>query len=223
MSGSPGSPRLIRGALVSIDISSPTPQIIPFQYNPDSMTRSLQRQGGGAAGSGESGHIETFRTKGPPIETINLDIELDATDKLEKPDANTMTVNSGIYPELSALEVLLYPKSQHILSTIKAAAAGVLEVIPTESPLTLFVWGPKRVVPIHLIKFEIIEEAFDTNLNPIRAKVSLGLRILSYMDLGPNHPGSSIYFANQVAKENIAKTGITNDLSAIGMEGKSFF
>jgi len=125
-------------------------------------------------------------------------------------------VRDGIYHELSALELLMYPRSQDIISINQAARSGVLEVIPPEGPFTLLVWGKKRILPIHLFKCEITEQAFDTNLNPIRAKISLGLRILSYYDLRPDHPGFALFLAHQISKETMAKTAISNDLSSTG-------
>lgn len=224
MSGFSDTPKILRGSLVSFDVSSPIPKVIAFQYNPDSMTRSLQGQVGGGGGGSEGGtSLEAFRIKGPPVETISLDIELDASDKLEQPDQNTTAVESGILPELSALEILLYPNSQHINSIMSAASSGVLEVVPPEGPFTLFVWGPKRVLPVHLTKFDITEEAFDSNLNPVRAKVSLGIRVLSYFDLSPDHPGYALFAAYHSAKESMAKTAQTSDLSSTGITNSRIF
>ena len=214
MSGFSRSPRLIKGALVTFEITSPTPKVIPFQYNPDSVSRSLQGQG---TGGGEGSNVEPFRLKGPPAETITLEIELDATDRLEHPKQNAEVVEMGVYPELSALELLLYPKSESMIALTRSALSGSLEIIPPEGPYTLFVWGPKRVVPIDLTKFDITEEAFDTKLNPIRAKISLGLRILSYADLNPSHPGFSLFLAHQVSKENMSNKGTTSSLSGVGV------
>ena len=226
LSGFPGSPRLLKGALVSFDVNNSIPRAIPFQYNPSSMTRSLQSQiadsGAGEGASGGVNPMEAFRLKGPPIETISLEIELDATDKLERPEQNPATVSDGIYHELSALELLVYPRSQEIISINQAAAAGVMEVIPPEGPFTLLVWGRKRVVPVHLIKFDILEEAHDISLNPIRAKISLVLRVLSYFDLRPDHPGYSLFFVHQISKESMAQTAITSDLSSTGNSGSLF-
>jgi hypothetical protein len=217
LSGFPRTPKLLKGALISFEPSNPEPQVIAFQYNPDSMSRSLQGQGGGAAAAGSS--LEAFRIKGPPIETINLDIEIDASEKkLEQPEENARTAESGILPELSSLEILLYPQSQHIASIMNAASSGVLEVVPPEGPFTLFVWGPKRILPVHLTKFEIVEEAYDTNLNPIRAKVSLGLRVLSYLDISQDHPAYGLYSSHHIAKEALARMVATSDLSAVGVE-----
>jgi hypothetical protein len=222
VSGFPQTPKLLKGALVSFEPANPIPQVIAFQFNPDSMSRSLQSQGagsgGGGGGGGAGGSLEAFRLKGPPIETINIDVEIDASEKLEKPEENTQTVESGILPELSALEVLLYPRSSNIASITSAASSGVLEIVPPEGPFTLFVWGPKRILPVQLTKFEIVEEAFNTNLNPIRAKVSLGLRVLSYVDISSDHPAFGLYSSHHIAKEALASMAVTSDLSAVGVE-----
>jgi hypothetical protein len=91
MSSFPRSPRLMKGAIISFDIASPIPQIILFQYNPATLSRTLQAQTTGAEGNPN----EAFRLKGPPTESISLEIELDATDQLEKPDQNRSATSFG--------------------------------------------------------------------------------------------------------------------------------
>lgn len=218
LSGFPRSPRLMKGALITFDTSNLIPNVIIFQYNPESMTRSLQDSSGGGGGTGGDGssNLEAFRLS-PPNETITLEIELDATDRLQYPDQNRETVEMGIHPQLSSLELLLYPKSDHIRSVIESAAAGMLEVVPPQGPFTLFIWGRKRILPVQVTKFDVTEEAFDTNLNPIRAKISLGLRVLTYSDLSPLHPGFSIYFNHQISKETMAKKAVATGLSSLGV------
>ena len=205
----PRSPRLLKGDIVGIDIFNPLASVILFQYNPDTLTRRLQAQMSGEGG----GKTEALRLKGAPEETISLDIEIDATDQLEKADRNA--VSMGIYPQLSALEMLIYPKSSVVIANTVLLAAGTIEVMPSVAPLTLFIWGPKRVLPVRLTEFSITEEAHDVNLNPIRAKVSLGLRVLSYNDLPLTHPGYSIFLAHQVVKETMATIGSVNNLAAV--------
>jgi hypothetical protein len=205
----PNSPRLLKGAIVGIDIFNPLASVILFQYNPDTLTRRLQVQMSGEGGD----RSEALRLKGAPEETISLDIEIDATDQLEKAESNA--VSMGIYPQLSALEMLIYPKSSVVIANTVLLAAGTIEVIPPVAPLTLFIWGPKRVLPVRLTEFSITEEAHDVNLNPIRAKVSLGLRVLSYNDLSLTHPGYSIFMAHQVVKETMATIGSVNNLAAV--------
>jgi hypothetical protein len=204
------SPRLLKGAIVAVDPSNPIASVIIFQYNPDTMTRTLQAQMSGAGGD----RSEVSRLKGPPVETIKVDVEMDATDQLEKADPNA--VGMGIYPQLSALEMLLYPKSALIIANTLLLAAGTIEIIPPAAPFTVFVWGPKRVLPVRLTDFSITEEAYDVNLNPIRAKVSLGLRVLNYNDLPQAHLGHGLFLAHQVVKETMATFGSVNSLAAAG-------
>ena len=204
------SPRTMKGAIVGLDLFNPLASVIVFQYNPDTLTRSLQAQ---AAGGASGDRSEPMRLKGAPIETIKLDVEIDATDQLERGDATA--TGMGISPQLSALEMLLYPKSLQVILNTALLAAGTIEVIPPMAVFTLFIWGPKRIVPVRLTDFSITEEAHDPSLNPIRAKVSLGLRVLSYNDLPPSHPGFGLFLAHQIVKETMAVIGSVDNLSAV--------
>lgn len=210
MSNFPSSPRLTKGAIVSIDLPSSIPQVIIFQYNPHSLTRTLEPK----TGEGEGDHSEVFRLKGAPVESISLDIELDATDQLEHPDQNPTVTKMGIYPQLAALEMILYPKMTGVIANAVLAAIGIQEVVPPEGPFILFIWGPKRVLPVRLTSFSITEEAYDTSLNPIQAKVSLKLRVLSYDDFNPTHPGYAAFLAHQAIKEAMAALGSVKNISA---------
>ncbi len=205
----PNSPRLMKGAIVGIDIFNPVSSVILFQYNPETLTRTLQAQTSGEGGNPS----EALRLRGAPQESITLDIEIDATDQLEKGENNATSM--GIYPQLSALEMLIYPKSSLVIANTVLLAAGSIEIIPPIAPMTLFIWGPKRVLPVRLTSFTITEDAYDTNLNPIRAKVSLGLSVLNYNDLPVTHPGYHLFLAHQIVKETMATMGRVNDLSAV--------
>jgi hypothetical protein len=205
------SPRTLRGALVGIDPFNPAASVVVFQYNPDTLQRTLQPQ---VAGGGEGDdRSEALRLKGPPIETIKLDIELDASDSLATGDGTAQGM--GIYPQLSALEMLVYPKSSLVIANTVLLAVGTIEIIPPSAPLTIFVWGAKRAVPVKVAEFSITEEAYDAALNPIRAKVSLGLRVLSYADLPLTNPGYGLFLAHQVAKEAMAVIGSANGLGDV--------
>lgn len=209
----PNSPRLIKGGIVLIDPeTSAVKRIITLQYNPDTLTRTLQVQGVGAEGGDRS---EALRLKGPPIETIKLDAEIDATDQLEQADSDATQV--GIHPQLAALETILYPTSTQLLENNRLAQSGTLEIAPMQAPLTLFIWSKNRILPVRLTDFSITEEAFDANLNPIRAKVSLGLRILSIDDLGFDHKGGSLYISYQQNKERLASMFKGGALSTLGI------
>jgi hypothetical protein len=195
----PGSPRLVKGAIVGLDPLNPLASVVIFQYNPDTLTRTVQAR---AAGGGDASQSEALRLKGPPEETIRLDVEIDATDQMERGDA--ITGQFGVAPALASLEMLLYPKSATVIANEVLAKLGIIEVVPPEAPLTLFVWGLKRVLPVRITELTITEEAFDPSLNPIRAKVGLSLRVLSYDDLGLLSVGGGLFLANQVVKEVMA-------------------
>ena len=203
----PNSPRLQKGAIVGLDPFNPLASVIVFQYNPDTMTRTITAQ----TTSGDADRGEALRLKGPPQETIRLDVEIDAADQLER--ADNIAGSMGVYPTLAALEMLLYPKSALVIANEVLLNIGVVEVIPPEAPLTLFVWGASRILPVRLTELTITEEAYDPNLNPIRAKVSLGLRVLTYHDLGLLSAGGALFMAHQIAKEVMATIGSVGSIA----------
>lgn len=200
----PNSPRLQKGALIGLDPFNPLASVVIFQYNPETITRTLQARtvpaGGGGAGQAVPG--EAMRLAGPPTESFKLDVSLDATDQMEKGDPITALL--GIHPQLAALEMLLYPKSSVVVANEVLMQAGVIDVIPPEAPLAILVWGIKRILPVRLTGFTITEEMFDPDLNPIHAKVSLDLNALSYHDLGLLSPGGALFMAHQLIKEGMA-------------------
>jgi len=193
------SPQLLKGAIVSLDPNIGIPLgVITFQYNPDELTRSLKPQSVGD----EPDRTEIFRLKGPPIETIKCAVEIDATDLLAAGDATTLEF--GIQPQLSALELLVYPPSSVLIANEVLSYVGTVEILPMESALTLFVWSKSRVTPVRITDLDITEEAFDPQLNPIRAKVSLGMRVLNVNDVGFLTPAGALYMVYQVGKEALA-------------------
>ncbi len=210
MSSFPGSPKLIKGAIVGVSVIDPLSSVVIFQYNPDTLTRTIRVSAAGHEGD----KSEALRLKGPPDETVRLDVEIDAIDQLEQGDEAAEQL--GVYPALSRLELLLYPSSTTVIANEVLAAAGVIEVVAPEAPLTLLVWGPKRVLPVRMNGFTISEEAFDPNLNPIRAKVSLDLMVLNYHDLGLVSVGGALFMAHQIVKETLAKQKQPASLAAAG-------
>ena len=201
MATHPMGPRLRKGALIGLDPFDPLASVIIFQYNPETLTRTLKARVAGGDGT----MAEPTRIEGAPEETIKVDVEIDATDQLEKGDGRAESL--GVYPQLSALEMLLYPKSVLVIKNTVLLAGGTIEVIPPAGSFTVFVWGRKRILPVQLTDFSITEEAHDARLNPIRAKVSLGLRVLTYNDLSVTHPGYHLFLAHQVVKEGMAVVG----------------
>ena len=217
MTAFPGSPRLIKGGIVLIDAASGGVQrVIALQYNPDTLTRSLQVQAFQSDGGDRS---EVLRLKGPPVETLKLEAEIDATDQLEFPDQNGTTVQNGIFPQLAALETMIYPTSGQLRANDLLAQIGTLEIVPMEMPLALFVWSQSRIVPVRVTDFSITEEAFDTALNPVRAKVSLGLRVLSVDDVPSGHRAAGLFMSYLQQKERLAGASAALPLSALGITG----
>jgi hypothetical protein len=211
----PGSPRLLKGGLVLLDPpSSRILRVIVMQYNPETITRTLTAQAVTGDGLDRS---QALRIKGPAIETLKLDAAIDATDQLEFPDQNPDVVESGIQAQLAALEMLIQPPSDQLTTNNSLSNAGTLEIIPVEMPLTVLVWSKMRIVPVRVTDLSITEEAFDTTLNPIRAKVSLGLRVLTINDLGFDHRGGGLFMAYLQAKERLAQKVRTTSLSELGI------
>ena len=217
MGAFPGSPRLMRGGIVQIDPDTAAVQnIVVLQYNPDSLTRTLQVQSVAPAHQNRS---EALRLTGPPIESFKLEAEIDATDQLELPSLYPNAVQYGILPLLTAFELMIYPTSTQLLGNNALAQSGTLEISPMEAPLSLFVWSMNRVVPVRITDLSVTEEAFDPTLNPIRAKVSLGMRVLSVDDLGFDNVGGNLYMAYQQQKERIGALAPTGTFSALGIGG----
>ena len=193
-------PPLRKGAILSFDPATGVPLgAIMLQYNPDTLTRSLAPQ---AVGD-EPDRTEVYRLKGPPRETIKVQVEIDATDQLA--DADPVAVSFGIAPQLAQLELLVYPASSTLIANEVLSLIGTVEILPMESALTVFAWGTQRITPVRVTDLEITEEAFDPQLNPVRARVSLGLRVLNVDDVGFLSPAGSLYLAYQATKEALAQ------------------
>lgn len=214
----PSSPRLVKCGLVVLDpASGVTLRTIALQYNPDTLSTSYQVQGVGGEGGGD--RAQPFRLKGPAIQTIKVEAEIDATDALEHPDQNATAVQFGIAPQLAVLEALVNPTVAELMALKAQASSGTLEILPPEAPLVLFIWSASRVVPVRVTDFSITEEAFDPNLNPTRAKVSLGLRVMSTDDLGFDHRGGAIFIDFLRTREALAAKAGAASLRTLGVSG----
>jgi hypothetical protein len=208
------SPKLLKGGIILIDpLSGAVQRVIALQYNPDLLTRSLTPQGTGST----TAVSEPLRLKGPPIETIKLDAEIDATDQLEAPEQHAGVREVGLHPQLAALETMLYPDSAVLIRNNTLASVGTLEIAPVQAPLPLFVWSKERVVPVRITDFSIVEESFDTNLNPIRAKITLGMRVLNINDLGFGSKAGHLYMVYHQGRERLAKQASGASLASLGL------
>lgn len=216
MTSYPRSPRLIKGGIVLVDpVSGAVQRVIALQYNPETLSRTLAVQAGGSEGD----RSEAMRLKGPPAETIKLEAEIDTADQLELPDKNPDAAQLGIFPQLAALETIIYPTSASLQSAESMARSGTLEIAAAETPLTLFVWSKSRVVPVRITEFSVTEEAFDPNLNPIRARISLGMRVLSVSDLPSGHRGAGLFMAYLQNKEQLVQRSAAAAIGTLGIGG----
>nr|WTB34348.1 hypothetical protein OG781_36940 [Streptomyces sp. NBC_00830] len=210
-------PKPIRSGIVVVDPERGTPQrIIVLQFNPDTLERSLAPQsagGSGDAGGGGSGgdRNEALRLKGPAEETWKFTAEIDATDQFE------VAAPDGIHPQLATLEMLVHPTSAQLREASRQTQKGTIEISPIEMPLTLFTWGSKRVMPMRLTELSINESAFDVNLNPIRASLGIGMKVLSVSDLPAGHRGADLYLAHLAQKERLAAATRGGRLAELGL------
>src|SRR6266496_77184 len=209
MSEFPGSPKLLKGALVVFGAPVPVPtNLIVFQFNPDEMTRSFRQdapQGAEAQlrKSGDTGRVL------PPVESFSMSVDLDAADQLET--SNPIAVATGVHPALAALELLLYPQSTIVILNKVLSAAGMSLISQPKVPLVLLVWGPLRVVPVRVTSVSIKEQAYDQLLNPVLAKVDLGLQCLTEAELRrAGAPFDTLGLVNLIAKEVLSKTNVVS-------------
>lgn len=212
-------PKPIRSGLVIVDPERGTPQrIIVLQFNPDTLERSVAPQaagGEGGGGGGDSGgdRNEALRLKGPAQESWKFTAEIDATDQLD------VAAPDGIHPQLAVLEMLVQPTTAQLRAASTLSKKGTIEISPIEMPLTLFTWGSKRVMPVRLTELSVNESAFDVNLNPIRASLSIGMKILTVSDLPAGHRGAELYLAHLAQKEQLARRARAGSLAQLGLGG----
>ena len=208
----PRSPKFLKGALVVFETKLPIPtNLIVFQYNPETMTRSFTAMAGDGAQSQSAGDT---RPRMPPVESFQLTVELDAADQLES--KNPLAIATGLHPTLAALELLLYPPSTMLILNKALTLVGSAIISPAQAPLVLFVWGAPRVVPVRVMSVGITEQAYDQLLNPIRAQVSLGLRALTVPELAQaGTPFDTLGLVNHIAKEVLARLNVVNSVEQI--------
>ncbi len=204
------SPRLVRAGLVTVDADTgAVGRIIPFQYNPDTLSRTLAPRAVGSDGGERS---EALRLAGPAVETIKLDAEFDGAPALAG-EAGGQAPG----PHLAALEALINPSVASLRATATLAGLGTIEIAPAEAPLLLFIWGPSRIMPVRIAEFSVTEDAFTPTLEPFRAKVSLTLRVLSVVDLPSGHRGADLFLAYRTAREAAAGSLAAGRLRDLGV------
>lgn len=203
--GFPNKPKILRGAFVEFGLSLP-PLFVVFQFNPMQLTRnrSLKFAFPGASGTGTGGtgdraaavpHRTARQCRGEVTnlldlqkqqlvtvedQTIGFDIRLDATDKLN--EGNAIAEQFGIAPQIATLEMMVFPKQESLLGAAVDALLGKPKGFSftrsANPPLILFIFGRKRVLPVNINTMNITETEFSTDLNPIRATVSVNLTVI---------------------------------------------
>ncbi|HXO43191.1 MAG TPA: hypothetical protein VN999_17205 [Thermoanaerobaculia bacterium] len=202
MPGPPANASLLTGALVTIDAATQARSTIAFQFNPASLRRTLQPE---MVGGGEQGdRSQAVRFTGAAVETLTFDAVFDSL------ASNSTSAGPGIYPQLAALAMLAYPQLAAIDQAQQLLAQGILEVVPPLAPRTLFVWGPRRTLPVRVTELTIQEELFDATLTPLRATASMTLRVLSYSDLLPSNPAYAAFQVYQQELQDLAQQGYVN-------------
>jgi hypothetical protein len=216
MSASPRTPRVQRGSLTIYNNDAPgtQPLTINFQYNPGEMRRTLAARRPREAAQPNAAPQDARLVAGPPIETLSISIDLDATEQLEKPNENQEIVDYGLHTALAALEMLMYPPSAQYEQNEQLADQGEIQVSPSNLALVLLNWGESRIAPVMITSFSITEQEFDVKLNPIRAKVDLGLQVLTYLDLRNSSTGVDAFVSYQKEKERLARRYYTGSTPA---------
>jgi hypothetical protein len=209
---SPLRPQVLKGALVvyaSQTPGSPPSRVIVFQFNPDQVKRTLAHratQPPQQTGNTGAAREDAMRVAGPPVETISMTVELNASEQLEAPaDApNAVVAEEGLHPVLATLYLLMYPPALTSQTAESEAKAGAVQVSPADLAMVLLVWGKSRVVPVKVTGYSATEDAFDTRLNPIAAKVELTLQVLTSVECPESSLGRDAFVAYQQAKESLA-------------------
>ena len=213
---------LLRGALIEYgsDFLGPVPNVVIFQFNPETLTRVLQvppRPGGAAA-------RETTQAGGPPIERLTVRAEFDAAEL--KNGENVLALTLGVGPQLAALEQMVRPSNAigGLLGAAMDAIGGALglgggaaapeQPIPREKyPRILFVWGLTRLVPVMIESMTITELQYDALLNPTHADVSIGLAVINVDRCSDDIVGKGAAEFTKVATEAKAMLNLANTVS----------
>jgi hypothetical protein len=232
----------LRGALVEFrpTFLIPLPNVIIFQFNPETMTHSWTAAQGIAAEKGATSS-NPLAVKGKPGESFSFTLAMDAGDMIADGSivAQGIATLSGVYTRLAALELLQFPvpaSGGDLLGSVSAgaaagaaAAAGGGAAAPQrpvpdgQVPTVLFVWGPGRILPVRVSDLKITERLYDQFLNPTRAEAAITLKVLTPEELvhvtGPlKEIAQGAYKYSQALREALAIANLANSVeSVVGM------
>lgn len=236
----PRSPKLQKGALIEFSerFLGPVPNVIVFQYNPETLSRQLQGWQPPNSGGNDAGQASITAQPEDPTESFTLALQLDAADALEHPDTHPVASLSGVADRIAAMEMLLYPQPTN--GGLLGSLAGSLSVgasvggasmsmgggatQPAQRPtvpVVLFVWGPGRIVPVRVTSFGVEEVMHNPLLYPIRATANIGLTILKPKDFPPcdrklaEQMAIGAYKFTRKQKEILAAANVANSFESI--------
>ncbi len=201
----------LKGAFINLGagLLGALPNIVVFQFNPVQVVRSPKMVRPTPPSDG-SGPRNANDQPGEPSETMSFSLRVDAIDQLAA--SNPIAAASGILPTLSALELLMVPKSSLSLDLISlSGSSGSHQHPPERLPTVLFFWGPFRLLPVNITSLSITETQYDTLLNPIRAEVSVNLTVLTTSQLPEDASfARGAYKYSQGVKEVMAALNLAN-------------
>jgi hypothetical protein len=184
------------------------PNIVVFQFNPTQVSRTptIPRR---PQASTKAGSTDARQQPCPPSETMSFTLRVDATEQLAQ--GNPIAAASGILPTLSALELLMVPKSSLSINLVSlSGSSGSHQSPPSSLPTVLFFWGPLRILPVTITSLNITETEYDPLLNPVRADVSVSLQVLQTGQLAGDTLGKAAYQYSQGVKEVMAALNLAN-------------
>ena len=157
-------------------------RVIPFRFNPEGLSRTVNVQGGERPPSVESGQGAAPSPSGEAAaeggaatvkESFTIRIRLDYADR--DPGLTTLDEQYGVSPEIAAIEELMYAAPSDA-----AASSDGTEAVRAASPrpTVLLVWGRRNVVPVRIASLKIDESVYNTALNPVRAEIEASLEVL---------------------------------------------
>lgn len=211
----------------------PIPNVIVFQYNPETMTHGWTPATTKPEIPGCTGG-NPLATAGDPQETFSFTLAMDSNDTIA--DGNPVVAGiaevSGVYSRLAALEMLLFPTAapgKGLIGSVTAALGigGSTSPSPTQQvpaqqlPTVIFVWGPGRIVPVRVTALSITEKLYDaTLLNPTHVEAQITLRVLTPCELknvtGPlGSLANTAYSYSQALREALAIANLANAATSI--------
>jgi hypothetical protein len=229
----------LKGALISFSspMLIPIPNLIVFQYNPETLSRTLAAYtppppADASAKAPDKKLEQPLSQPYDPEETFNLALELDATDALEKPASHPVAVLAGIADRIAALEMLMYPPDDAAggllgvsvsvsLGGFSASASLTADTVPNSKvPVVLLFWGPGLVVPVRITSFVVEEQAFSPLLYPLRAKVTLGVKVLDASAFGTDDSAvvkvaKACYTFTRKQRQALALANLANSVESI--------